>query len=126
MGYGVNVNTGVIRKCGDIKWFDFKGGYSFYKFGDWELEHSTIIDTTNYYLDEQKNHEEYIYWKNEDGNLVFRDAYNQSRRTISISKVIRDLKRLLKEDDDKKLEECIKVLEADKKKGLKLVLFEGT
>jgi len=131
MGYGVEVSTGVLRKCGPIQWFDIKGGYSFYKFGGWDLETSTIIDINfNNDLNEfqRKNHEEYIYWVDDDGNLVFRDTYGQSRRVISINKVIKDLKRLLKDDslDDHLLEECIKRLEADKKKGLKLVLFSGT
>jgi hypothetical protein len=130
MGYGVDVHTGVIKKCGPIKWFETKGGYSFYKFGDWDLEQSTIIDIDDGKHDfNRKNHEEYIYWINRDNNLVFRDDYEQSRKTISISKVIKDLKRLLNDEDfrgNNNLMECLRNLESDKKKGIKLVLFEGT
>lgn len=129
MGYGVEVHTGVIKKCGHVKWFETKGGYDFYKFGDWDLEQSTIIDIdrldSNNEID-RRNHEEYIYWIDQYNNLVFRDDYGQSRKVISINKVIKDLKRLLKEDEDNQLQECLDRLEADKKKGLKLVLFVGT
>lgn len=130
MGYGVEVDTGVIKKCGHVKWFQTKGGYSFYKFSDWDLEQSTIIDTDDgrHEMD-RRNHEEYIYWIDQYENLVFRDDYGQSRKVISINKVIKDLKRLLKEDyyeGNNELQECVDRLEADKKKGLKLVLFKGT
>ena len=129
MGYGVEVHTGVIKKCGHVKWFETKGGYDFYKFSDWDLEQSTIIDIdrldSNNEID-RRNHEEYIYWIDQYNNLVFRDDYGQSRKVISINKVIKDLKRLLKEDEDNQLQECLDRLEADKKKGLKLVLFVGT
>lgn len=138
MGYGVEVHTGVIKKCGDIKWFEIRGGYSFDKFGEWDLEQSTIIDVEerhNYNgghvpkrYEVKSDHEKYIYWKDFEGNLVFRDPYLQSRRTISINKVIKDLKRLLKEEEynDSDILDCLEVLEKDKKKGLKLVLFVGT
>jgi len=138
MGYGIEVYTGVIKKCGDIKWFEIKGGYSFDN-GYWDLEQSTIIDIEERYnynegrvpkmFEVKSNHEEYIYWKNSEGNLVFRDTYLQSRKTISINKVIKDLKRKLKNEEynnNSKIVECLEVLEKDKKKGLKLVLFEGT
>lgn len=125
----MEVHTGVIKKCGHVKWFETKGGYDFYKFGDWDLEQSTIIDIdrldSNNEID-RRNHEEYIYWIDQYNNLVFRDDYGQSRKVISINKVIKDLKRLLKEDEDNQLQECLDRLEADKKKGLKLVLFVGT
>jgi len=125
MGYGVEVYTGRLKKCCDITWFDIKGGYSFHKFYDWDLEQSTIVDVSTHYLDRIKE-DKYVYWKNRDGILVFRDAYLYSRKTISITSVIKDLKRLIAEEgDDKELEKCIKILEEDKKKGLKLVLFEG-
>lgn len=137
MGYGLEVYTGVIKKCGDIKWFEIRGGYSFYKFGEWDLEQSTIIDIEQYQdgghvpkmYEVKSNHEEYIYWKNSEGNLVFRDSYLQSRKTISINKVIKDLKRKAKDEEEyhnSNIVECLEVLEKDKKKGLKLVLFEGT
>lgn len=127
MGYGVNVHTGTVKKCGDIEWFDIKGGYSFYKFSGWELEQSSIVDMSTHYLDAPPEDRKYIYWKNRDGVLVYRDIYLFSRKTISIAKVIKDLKRLYKEEGrDSEFLECIRALEADQKKGLKLVLFEGT
>jgi hypothetical protein len=133
MGYGVEVYTGVIKNCGDIKWFEIRGGYSFDKFGGWDLEKSTIIDIEQSHVPKmyevKSDHEEYIYYKNSEGNLVFRDSYLQSRRTISINKVIKDLKRKAKYEESyiySNIVECLEVLEKDKKKGLKLVLFEGT
>lgn len=133
MGKSLFVHVGVFKKCGPIKIFNIKGGYDFGKISfRWKLEESTIIDKTENYLDVVDNNEVYTYWYSIENRIVFRDAYNQSRRTISLSKVIRDLIMHIKEIENdhnynevKYMYECLKELEKCKRRGLKLVLFEN-
>lgn len=131
MGYGVTILCGKLRKCGQIKWMDVKGGYSFYKFGDWELEQQSILDTEY----EDDNESKYIYWYKSDvdsnnyrGELTNRDDYNQSRKKILTSKIIQDLKKKVKSKhyNNAELEDAILSLTESFKEGYKYSIFVGT